>query len=227
MLGRISSSINVVVCALATGLVATHAYAAQPTTARLTHENAKQKIAELKWHQEEDLPIQEESFVILQGNFVKADWNLLWKAKALAMSKSGDFRLKVPLTGEKTEVSVAAISPEGQVQEEKITLVATGFISPSKNKGPEANPHSYVPGLGLTFINYTEENKPDFSEAVLTAKINYRCVINPTWDLGANMFVSAFQLSSNLPGAFARFFGANFRAGYTFKNVPRPWGVMI
>ncbi len=168
-------------------------------------------------------------FVVIEGLYPKEDWSLIIGKVKLKRDKTGRFKAKTKIEGKEKSLAFAAVGPGGQVEVESLKILYSDFDSNRK----EMTRHSFSAGAGLSMISYTQEatavsNAVNLSEKGITLKGSYVYrLAPPNWDLGITVFGTGMVLSSSLPGATARFIGANFRVGYAVSQVREPWRLLL
>lgn len=146
--------------------------------------------------------------------------------------KDGNFTDEIQLLGDSTSVTLLAISPLGSIEEEKIILLFKDWVHfESQNLNKIKRPHLYA-SFGLSSLSYQEGSIANYSALASTFKTSYtRSVFSPQWDVGANFFLTLFNVSSrppiSMPDTAVRFFGMNLRFGYVFPFVKAPWRVSL
>jgi hypothetical protein len=83
------------------------------------------------------------------------------------------------------------------------------------------------PGLGFTTSNYLSAERINYSSEALTVKgaVSYR--LSPQWEVGGNVFYTAFFLSKSDPATDVRYLGLNARVGYTVPWLTDPWSLSL
>jgi hypothetical protein len=140
------------------------------------------------------------------------------------------FFIDVPVEGNKTPLNLFLISPEGKIEEERISFNFPGWADFKKLHTvgpPPQSPLSLVPSVGLTYISYRETLVPDFTESAVTIKFTAAYRFKPSWDVGVTPYLTLQPLSTNQSGVSARFLGANFRVGYLVPFPKEPWRLTL
>lgn len=163
--------------------------------------------------------------VILRGKYQQQKWTLAYEGRKVTQKPDGSFAIAVQAPRDTGTFRLSAISPTGTVETQTFTIQIR-----STNVSSSSKRISVVPGLSITHINFHESyagGEGTYSGTVLTAKLaaNY-LILPPNWDIGVSAYVTAAQLSSNFDGK-ARFFGFNFRGGYTIPQIRSPWKLTL
>ncbi|MEK6704562.1 MAG: hypothetical protein AABZ06_02130 [Bdellovibrionota bacterium] len=91
---------------------------------------------------------------------------------------------------------------------------------------PAAPRFSVTPSLGISF-NLLTEGATNYHLIALTAKASMQYSLSRSFSIGANSFITAQSLSTNLPDMRVRYFGANIRFGYAIPWITSPWSLSI
>ena len=166
--------------------------------------------------------------VELEGVFDRDGWVLVRGEQQLVLNK-GAFKVELPLLGEVTPVHLYAISPIGEVEDEKFVIVYKGWAQFGVKARELNNPkNSVLLGLGVTSIAYDQTGTENLSENALTLKASYQEVWRaPNWDYGFTGFVTLLPISKNRTDVTARFFGVNGRIGYALASIREPWRLSL
>lgn len=236
------------------GLFSSAASLAAPSATLTRPENVQERIADLKFSSDK-LPLAKLTragavyyVVRLKGVLRNKDSHLLFNGQRIpikAMEMGQEFSILVPLRGPVTPIRFMAVTLIGTVQEEVIQLEFGKYAELVNKKKPstaarkpveDPNKKLYTSvAAGPSIITYREAYTPDltgdftteFSSTAITAKASARYVLHPAWDVGANVFFTAAQMTGNIDGATARFIGVNGRIGYVLPFVEEPWRVVL
>ena len=142
---------------------------------------------------------------------------------------TGNFTLQ----NEKTDFSVLEISDAGKLSTGKFRISISDWPAAEIILKGQAQikPWSFVTGLGVSTINYTQTNVDFSSLNSLTATLK----VNIDRKIGSNGIVAGFsgffnllQFSGTAVGANAfKFFGLNLKIGKMLKTLKEPWELGI
>ncbi|MEN9723832.1 MAG: hypothetical protein RJB38_1818 [Pseudomonadota bacterium] len=161
------------------------------------------------------------------------------------------FKIDAPVESEITKITLTAVAPTGDVEEEVLLIVFPGWKTHkvTVEKTVEAQKiadlnsrHFFGASLGISHFTY-DETPPaggastKFSQLGATLKGFYSYRLSNTVDLGANLFFTPLGFASQLSGSAATAFGvqhatvrslgANVRVGYAFPQVSPPWRISV
>lgn len=217
------------------------ATAAKPNEARLMLErDPKKKIQGLKWRREvmvvspDPRSGHSKPMVRLEGVFPRGERTLfLGRTQINTSPKDGTFDLLIHLKGNSTALVFQTVDKARKVTAERIVVnfpaypqfVATKSDEPTGVK--TSTPFNF--GLGVSSISYKETAFKDLSMVAVTAKGAYSKALGVTgrWEMGANLYVTAFPISSNRDGFTFRFLGTNFRIGANLLPKTSMWKMAL
>ncbi|OFZ19618.1 MAG: hypothetical protein A2X94_17405 [Bdellovibrionales bacterium GWB1_55_8] len=198
-----------------------------------------QRIATLKWGDRvPDVRVEPSTasqhgrvLALIEGAFLRPDWNLLVNSRRVPRSKEGKFKFWFPLRGPVTEIEAIAVGPFGDIERERISIQTEGFeygsraVAPTPS-GSGAKQFFFSPGLGVSVLGYRQTDLPNVDQIVLTGKMGVVHLLAPAWDVGVSGYLTLAPLVTGSADV-ARFLGVNARVGYTLPFVRAPWKVAV
>lgn len=194
------------------------------------------KIDELKWDTSRPIPVsfQDEMtevrlYTTVSGTYLRDEWALIHESNRIS-PRGNKFEVKVLLEGKITQVDLIAVGPEGELQKERILVVFEKWdeYQTSRSKLRGGKRWAFTPGVGVTYVSYSQPKHEPLTELALTVKASLQFVIKPpNWDVATTVFYTALPLTTTPADSHIQFLGVNLRIGYVLPFVPDPWRVSI
>ena len=161
----------------------------------------------------------------LSGEFTRKNWSLILTAdgKPIELGRLQTISVVIPLSREITVLQFTAISSNGTIEREKITIRA---MEAHESQAGTTRP-SITTSLGVASVQYLETHVPDYAMLASTIKVAWRYRISSDWNLEIDSFMNLFPISASRRDVTVRFLGANLRAGYLIPWVESPWSLGI
>ena len=202
--------------------------------AKLVHMNETDRISALEW-KSEDLTMDAKAFgdgivtlVILEGEYNRSDWTLIYDKKKMVPVVNGEFHLEIPMKDRAIELDFLAIGPLGEIEKENIGIYfkeIKTFTQKAEGRPPKTNFFQF--GMNNSVISYDETGVDSYSSVSLTGKSSYSYLIfPPDWDFGTSLYYTLLPITKTGNNA-VRFLGVNLRFGYVVPFVTEPWRLSV
>lgn len=228
------------VLAVLSALVLPSAFAGPAKAQLIRSKVASERIEGLKW---ENVPLdvvakQQDGVYQLaakvRGEFHEKAWTLISGNTEIPV-QDGRFAWTVPLVGATTPLHLYAVSPFGEIRNEKATITFSSWTKFSAKLQKQVNSQTQVSstnsvfiGAGVTSIRYEQTKTRGLSGTFLTIKASYQGTLKaPYLDYGFTGFVSGFPISKSRDDIIAKFIGINARVGYALGAIKEPWRLSI
>ena len=179
------------------------------------------------------MPVHTENgsvFIIVSGRLTKPESSLIGYGVILVKAGAAlrSFSVRVPLAYEDSTFSLTAIDPRGVTQVQLIRVIVSGWDKIAQKESVKKIDRFHLnAALGLSFTSYEETQFQHLSEVALTPKVSGDFTLSRDWGIGVSSSITAFPLSSNIPGVTLRFFTFDARLGTRLPWLPDPWSVRI
>ena len=154
-------------------------------------------------------------------------------SREIPLGPNGSFRLEVPISKSKTELTLIAINPYGKVSERHILLAANDWdviqkeIHPPTTKKEPSRFHWSL-GLGVTHLDYSRTQLPQLSSVLLSTSGYAEYWLKPDqWDVAFSGYYTPFSFTTDPSGYSIEFLGLNARAGYVLPWIGAPWRLTL
>ncbi len=206
-------------------------------TARIVIESSeKNKIEDLKWSEDRSFPVHMDEdpskialYADVEAAYDRPGWTIIHDTKVIKPA-SGLIQIRFSVEGKNNKFQITAVGPNGDLQTQTATLVFDEWNHFQATRYRRYNRRlTLTPGLGITQSTYEQTAVSQYDLLALTGKISLLFQLRPpTWDVALSAYYTLLPFRNSLDDEITiRFFGANFRLGYTFIFIPEPWRVSI
>jgi hypothetical protein len=161
----------------------------------------------------------------LFGAYRRNGWNLQFHHQNLPTSGNGVFSLVLPLEYGKNHFVFEAYGPNGERENETITIA--GSDGPSRLNANRPNRWYFFPGLAISSVSTKQTEFGNYNTLALTPKLSLNYRLKPgVFDLGLSAFSTTYQFSKTT-SAKANYIGLNARLGYLLPAFDSNWFLSI
>lgn len=159
-------------------------------------------------------------FVKLSGVYKNKAANVLYNNQKIDFTPEGKFTIEVEVDSDQENFSLLAIDEAGDVQKEKNDLVFKDWAKflADQNKKPLKR-ITLIPGLGFSYINYSQTSVATISEIAVTPRFTGRFTLNEKISFETNAYYQALLLSDSPSGSSVQMLEFNVEGSYFIKKI--------